>query len=186
MSNSRRNFCKNTALLGLGFSFSPLVNHAKANQSISKKALILTKNAHKTVKVNGQIRYGDLSPANNAMIEIWHNNSEDNPSKFDYEGKLMTDSEGNFSFETDFPKKHFEEGYFKMRRICFKVKTQQGKEILTKLYFGENGIAHVDGFHINEVPQAFKFVLPTTKIKEDLITVQFDIYLNNNDLANYL
>jgi protocatechuate 3,4-dioxygenase beta subunit len=87
------------------------------------------------VKVSGQIRYADLSPVQNATIDIWHNNSESNPSKFDYEGTLTTDLEGNYSLETDFPEKHFEDVYAKMRRIYFKIKGQNGKKNLTKTLF---------------------------------------------------
>ena len=82
MSNSRRNFCKNAIYVGLGFSFFPSLTYAKTHETISKKVLILTKKAQKIVKVNGQIRYEDSSPVKNATIEIWHTNSENNPSKF--------------------------------------------------------------------------------------------------------
>jgi protocatechuate 3,4-dioxygenase beta subunit len=177
MSNSRRNFCKNSVLFGLGLSFYPLITHAKANQSISKNVLCLKKNAQKTVKVNGKIRYEDLSPAKNATIEIWHNNSASNPLSFEYEGKLMTDSEGNYGFNTDFPEKHFEEGYAKMRRIHFKIKDQNGSEILTKLYFGTDDKAFVDCAHFSNTPERHRLELPKTNYENSII--QFNIYLNS-------
>jgi protocatechuate 3,4-dioxygenase beta subunit len=185
MSNSRRNFCKNSVFIGLGLSFFPSLTYAKIPETISKKALILTRNAQKVLKVNGQIRYEDLSPVKNATIEIWHNNSESNPSKFDYEGKLMTDSEGNYSFETDFPEKHFEEKHLRTRRIYFKIKNQNGEEVLTKLHFGFDGKAFVDHVHVNNVPKKFKIVLPKTKFEENLFTIQFDIYLNAKVATNF-
>ena len=185
MSNSRRNFCKNSVYIGLGLSFFPSLAHAKTHEIISKKALILTKKVQKVVKVNGQIRYEDLSPVKNATIEIWHSNSESNPSKFEYEGKLMTDSEGNYSFETDFPERHFEDKYSRTRRIYFKIKDQNGEELLTKLHFGFDGEAFVDSFHVNVTPNKFKLILPKTKFEEDLFTIQFDIYLNAKVAANF-
>ena len=185
MANSRRNFCRNSIYIGLGFSFFPSLTYAKTNETISKKALILTKNAQKVVKVNGRICYEDSSPVKNATIEIWHNNSENNPSKFDYEGKITTDSEGNYSFETDFPEKHFEGGYAKMRRINFKIKDQNGEELLTKLHFGYDGEAFVDNFHVNVAPDKFKLVLPKTKFEENLYTVQFDVYLKAKVATNF-
>lgn len=180
MSNSRRNFCKNSVYLGLGLSFSPFVTPARANQSISKKVLSLKKNAQKTLKVSGKICYEDLNPVQNAVLEIWHNNSGKNPSKFDYEGKLMTDSEGNYSFETDFPEKHFEEGDYRMRRIFFKIKPQNGEESLTKLYFGANRKAFIDGFHVENTHEKLRAELPKTKHEnDDLSVIQFNIYLNS-------
>ncbi|MEY4540123.1 MAG: Dioxygenase [Bacteroidota bacterium] len=179
MSNSRRIFCKNSVLFGLGLSFSPLITHAKTNQSISKKVLNLKKNAQKSLKVSGKICYEDLSPVKNALLEIWHNNSESNPSKFEYEEKLITDSEGNYHFETDFPEKHFEESNYKMRRIFFKIKQKNGEEILTKLYLGANGEAFIDNYHFEKTHKDFREELPKTKHEnENLTLIQFNIFLN--------
>jgi protocatechuate 3,4-dioxygenase beta subunit len=179
MSNSRRNFCKNSALFSLGLSFSPLITYAKANQSINKNVLCLKKNAQKSLKISGMIRYEDLSPVKNAKLEIWHNNSESNPSEFEYQGKLITDSEGNYQFETDFPEKHFEEDAYKMRRIFFKIKPENGKETLTKLYFATDGKAFIDGFHVGNTHEKLRAELPKTKQgNDDLSIIQFNIYLN--------
>lgn len=180
MTNSRRIFCKNSVYISLGLSFSPLITLAKTNQSIRKKVLNLKKNAQRNLKINGKICYEDLPPVKNAMIEIWHNNSEKNPSKFDYEGKLMTDSEGNYQFETDFPEKHFEEGGYKMRRIFFKIKPQNGEETLTKLYFGASRKAFIDGFHVENTHEKLRAELPKTRHEnENLSIIQFNIYLNS-------
>ena len=185
MKNSRRNFCKNVSYIGLGLSFFPSLTYAKTHETISKKVLILTKNAEKVVKINGKIRYEDLAPVQYATIEIWHNNSESNPSKFEYEGKLMTDSEGNYSFETDFPERHFGDKYFRTRRINFKIKDQNGEELLTKLHFGYDGEAFVDNFHVNVAPDKFKLILPKTKFEENLFTIQFDVYLNTKGVTSF-
>ena len=153
MSNSRRIFCKNSVYISLGLSFFPLITHAKINQSTRKKVLSLTKKVQKVIQVSGKICYGDLRPVQHTLIEIWHNNSENSPSKFEYEGKLITDSEGNYQFETDFPEKHFEEGDYKMRRIFFKIKQKNGEETLTKLYFGANRKAYIDTQHLDNTPE---------------------------------
>jgi protocatechuate 3,4-dioxygenase beta subunit len=129
--------------------------------------------------VNGKICYEDLSPARNAVLEIWHNNSASNPSSFEYEGKLMTDSEGNYSFETDFPEKHYEGEYLKTRRVHLKIKDQNGEGIVTMLHFGFDGKAFVDHLHVNKVPKKFKTILPKTKFEENLFTIQFDWYLDS-------
>ena len=183
MTNGRRNFCKNSVYIGLGLGFFPLISHAKTHNTISKKVLNLTKKAQKVVRVNGTIRYEDLSPARNVMIEIWHNNSEKNLSDFDYQGELITDTEGNYSFETDFPEKHYERECTKMRRIYLKIKDRNGEEIITMLHFGSDGKAFVDHVHVNRAPEKFKTVLPKTKFEEKLFTVQFDWYLNTKVAA---
>jgi protocatechuate 3,4-dioxygenase beta subunit len=179
MPNSRRNFCKNSVYIGFGLSFFPLIIQAKAHETVSKKVLNLTKKAQKVVKVSGQIRYEDLSPVQHATLEIWHNNSESNPSEFEHQGKLITDSEGNYQFETDFPEKHFEDDSYKMRRIFFKIKPKNGEEILTKLYFGANRKAFIDGFHVGNTHEKLRAELPKTKHEnDDLSIIQFNIYLN--------
>jgi protocatechuate 3,4-dioxygenase beta subunit len=180
MSNSRRSFCKNAVYLGIGVSFLPLVTYAKANnQANGNKVLSLKKKAAKVVNVYGRICYEDLKPVKNALLEIWHNNSENDPQKFDYEGKLITDSEGNYTFETDFPENHFEEGHYRMSRIFFKIKEENGKELLTKLYFGASGKAFVDGFHVGNTHEKLREELPKTKIEnENFSKIQFNIYLN--------
>ncbi len=179
MTNSRRIFCKNSVYISLGLSFFPWITQAKAHDTVSKKVLNLTKKAQKVIKVSGQIRYEDLSPVQHATLEIWHNNSESNPSKFGYKGKLITDSEGNYQFETDFPEKHFEEGNYKMRRIFFKIKPENGEETLTKLFFGMNEKAFIDNHHFGKTHKDFREELPKTKDEnENLKSIQFNIYLN--------
>lgn len=185
MSKGRRNFCKNAVYIGLGLSFFPVITHAKANEPVSKKVLNLIKKAQKVVKVNGKIRYKDSTPVKNVTLEIWHNNSKANESVFAYTGKLQTDSDGNYSFETDFPERHFEEENFRTRRIYLKIKDQNGEVLLTKLHFGYDGKAFVDNFHVNNVSDTFKLILPKTKFEKDLFTVQFDIYLNAKVATNF-
>ena len=159
MSNTRRNFCKNATYIGIGLGFSPFISYSKGDK---KQILNLKMRAEKTLNISGKVCYEDLSPAKNTMIEVWHNNAESNPLKFEYEGKLITDSEGNYTFETDFPEKHFEDGYYRMRRIFFRIKGNNGQEILTKLYFGSTGKAFVDGFHVGNTHEKLRTELPKT------------------------
>lgn len=178
MSNSRRDFCKNSIFVGLGLSMYPLVSQADSmiNKPISK--LNLSKIKNKVVTINGKVLYQNLDAAQNAIIEVWHNNSNNNQAKFAYKGNLKTDDKGNYSFETDFPEKHFEEGNSTMRRIFFKIKDAKGTEKQTKLYFGETGKAFVDGFHIDNTPTNFKYELPKTVVQnEKASAIQFNIYL---------
>jgi protocatechuate 3,4-dioxygenase beta subunit len=177
MTNSRRNFCRNSVLFGLGLSFFPLLT--EANSSLSQSTLCLKKRAQRVVKVRGKICFANLNPVKNANLEIWHNNSEKNASIFDYKGKLITDSEGFYEFETDFPDKHFEDGNYRMRRIFFKIKEKNTQETITKLYFGENGKAFIDNQHFESTQNDFREQLPKTKHEsENLIIVQFNIFLN--------
>lgn len=185
MHYSRRNFCKNSVYIGIGLAISPSITIAQEIDPASNKALVLTKKAQKVVKVSGKIQYEDLSPVQHAIIEIWHDNSKANETVFEYTGKLQTDTDGNYSFETDFPEKHFEQGYFNTRRIYLKFKDQNGAEFLTKLHFGYDGKAFVDNFHVNNVPDKFKLILPKTKFEENLFTVQFDIYLNTKGVTSF-
>jgi protocatechuate 3,4-dioxygenase beta subunit len=179
MKNSRRNFCKNSVYIGLGLSFFPSLAYTKTQETISKKVLILAKNGQNAVKINGLIRHEDLSPVQDAIIEIWHNNSEDHHEKFEYFGKIKTNDLGEYSLVTDFPEKHFEDGIRKMRRIFLKV-LKADSELSTTLYFGETGKAFIDGSHVENVPKQFRTELPKTKFENGKYSdIQFNIYLNS-------
>jgi len=179
MSKSRRDFCKNLVFAGAGLSLLPFLANANGIEPVKTSFLSLRKKAGKVVSISGKVCYENLSPAANITIEVCHNNSENYPSEYDYEGKLKTDSEGNYSLETDFPEKFFEEEAFKMRRIFFKITDNNKKEVLTKLYFGESGKAFIDGNHIENTPKMFRNELPKTKIEsKNFSTIQFNIYLN--------
>lgn len=178
MSNSRRNFCKNSIFVGLGLSLYPLVSQAESLIFKPTTKLNLSKIKDKIVTINGKVSYANLEAVKNATVEIWHNNLDSNHAKFSYKGDLKTDENGNYSFETDFPEKHFEDGNTKMRRIFFKVKDAMGTEKQTKLYFGESGKAFVDGYHIENTHTNFKYELPKTVTQnEKSSAIQFNIYL---------
>lgn len=180
MSNSRRIFCKNSMFVGLGLALYPIASQAVIDkpQTVSKLSLAKVKN--KTITVNGKIAYTNLDAAKNAVVEVWHNNSAQNHSKFEYKGKLQTDALGNYSFETDFPEKHIENGELKMRRIFFKIKDTKGNEKSTTLYIGDSGKAFVDGEHIHQTHEKFQFELPkTNQLSKNKSTIQFNLYLNS-------
>ncbi len=180
MSKSRRDFCKNVVFAGAGLSFLPFLTNADNKQPLETSFLSLRKKVGKVVIISGKVCFENLKPAANITIEVCQNNSENNPLEFEYEGKLTTDSEGNYTFETDFPEKFFEDEAFKMRRVFFKIIDNNGKEVLTKLYFGESGKAFIDGNHVENTPKMFRNELPKTKIaSENFSRIQFNIYLNS-------
>jgi protocatechuate 3,4-dioxygenase beta subunit len=180
MTNSRRNFCRNSVYAGLGLGICSWPTLANAKQTSRPSVLNLSRSSANVIQVSGKICYADLSVVKNAQIEIWHNNTAQDAESFAYQGQLQTDAEGNYSFETDMPDRHFEDGYKKMRRIFIKIKTQSGQTLATKLYLGFDGHAYIDGNHVAIAPTQFKTELPKTNFDgNNLASIQFNVYLNH-------
>jgi hypothetical protein len=139
MTKSRRNFCKDAFYFGLGLSVVPFISIAKSPGLVIGSSLNLVKKAQRVLKINGKIKTANHNPVPNATIEIWHTNSENNPLNFEYMGKLSTDSNGAYSLLTDLPEKHFDDGYFRMRRLFLKIVNTEREAFSTALYIGEMG-----------------------------------------------
>lgn len=178
MTNSRRNFCKNAFCFGLGLSVVPFISTANSPDLVIGNSLNLVKNATSVLKINGKINTANLNPVPNATIEIWHTNSENNPSNFEYMGELSTDSNGCYSLLTDLPGKHFDNGYFRMRRLFLKIVNKEREAFSTALYIGENGEPFVDSKHFQNTAMKPKDV-PTLKSENNnLSTIEFNIFLD--------
>lgn len=184
MTFSRRFFCKNSLFWGLGTSLFGLASFTSENKISNVERLVLSKKRGQKIIVEGRILDKNLNPCQHLNIEIFHDNSELNPEIFNYYGKLRTDANGKYSFETDIPQKHYENGLQKLARIEFTISDDNNFEYKTKLYLGYGGKAYVDHQHANYQFEVAENILPKTSFGGQFNTVEFNFFLNYSTKVN--
>jgi len=93
-----------------------------------------------SIKVTGSVYTRDgLQTIPNAKIEVWH--LSPGSKKYRHRGKLTTDSEGKYTFHTDFPNR----GEGKKPRIFFKT-TANNNTSYSELIFDSNH-AYINSEH---------------------------------------
>ncbi|MFN3849083.1 MAG: hypothetical protein ACK4NY_06625 [Spirosomataceae bacterium] len=179
MLNNRRKFLKDSICLSLSIGCLDIISTADA-QEIKNYSKLNPRKAHsKTLKISGKVYDKTQTPLRNLIIEIWHSNTKEYTDKFEYHGRLQTNSQGEYSFLTDFPEKHFEGESLKMRRIFFRVSDDSKELLTTHLYFGDDGKAYIDQNHYKITPEEFRKELPKTQVEsETVVKNQFNLYIN--------
>jgi catechol 1,2-dioxygenase len=123
-----------------------------------------------------------ITPLKNALVEIWHCNTEgeyDNESKdFKQRASLKTNENGEYSFKTILPGKYLNGELYRPSHIHYRVTKKNSKELISQIYF--KGDPHItkDPWASNE--KAKQRVLQITP--EDIsgkLTINFDIYLSD-------
>lgn len=92
------------------------------------------------------------STVSNVTIEVWHLSPKS--SKYKHQGKMKTNSLGEYSFITDFPNKEFG----KTARVYFKVSNNK-TTYFTELLVNDFG-AHITGKHWEENQQLSDNLFP--------------------------
>jgi protocatechuate 3,4-dioxygenase beta subunit len=134
------------------------------------------------IELKGKVFAPDCTTiVKNAMIEIWHCNTEgeyDNTSKeYRSRGRLMSDGNGEYSFKTILPGKYLNGELYRPSHIHYRVTEANSKELISQIYFkGDPNIAE-DPWASE--PKAIRRILPIAPddIKGNL-TIKFDIYLS--------
>lgn len=180
MTFSRRIFCKNSLFWGLSSSLFGLTSFTSETKISDVERLVLSKKRGQRIVVEGIILDKGLKPCQHLNIEIFHDNSDLNPEVFDYNGKLRTNANGKYSFETDMPQKHHENGLQQLARIEFRISDGDNFEYKTKLYLGHDGKAYVDHQHANYQFLVAENVLPKTSFQNHINFIEFNVFLNYN------
>ncbi len=136
------------------------------------------------VELKGKVFRGDCTtPIENAMVEIWHCNTDgeyDNESKhFHLRGKWLTDEKGNYSFKTILPGKYLNGSQYRPAHIHFRVTAEGSRELISQLYF--QGDPHITNDPWASKKEAERRILPIAL--EDIhgnLSVVFDISLRDN------
>ena len=162
--DNRRSFLKNTSLAALGAAVLPNISRAKTTSekdfigciattqdlygegpfySENPPALIngqLAEITEEGVKltISGRVMKLDCSEfVEGAVVDIWHANDDgdyDNEG-FNLRGKVVTNSEGFYLFETIKPGKYLNGGQFRPSHIHFKITPPDSPTLTTQLYF---------------------------------------------------
>ncbi|MFK8036965.1 MAG: hypothetical protein AB8B74_01650 [Crocinitomicaceae bacterium] len=133
------------------------------------------------IKLNGIVHQADCkTPLKNALVEIWHCDSEgnyDNESdQFLHRASSKTKEDGKYDFLTILPGKYLNGKLYRPAHIHYRVTAPGFKELISQIYFKGDP-------HITEDPWASQSkadlrILPLIpeNIKGEL-SVNFDIYL---------
>ena len=130
------------------------------------------------------------TPIANAVVDIWHANKgvyDETSNTFlnsDYEnnyyrGQVLTDSNGNYAFQTIMPGKYLNGLTYRPSHIHYKSSYLNQNEITTQLYFEGDSSIETDPWASD--PSANNRIV-TTQIDENNNThAIFNIYLNVNE-----
>ena len=176
---SRRLFLRNSAIATTGlalFSSNNVLNAFNVennpfegyNPYAEEKTDLRTSLFEKQITVKGKI-YDEtgLFSKPNTTVEVWH--LSPGTSKYRHQGKIKTNSSGEYSFITDFPNKEFG----KAPRVYFKV-SNNSTTYFTELLLNDFG-AHITGKHWEENNQLGEKLLPIKKGSHNSSTITFNI-----------
>ena len=78
-------------------------------------------------------------PLSEALIDVWHANAEAtydmSSTEFPWRGRLTTDSNGAYTFETILPGRYLNGSQYRPRHIHFQVTHPDHRALVTQLYF---------------------------------------------------
>lgn len=151
--------------------------HAPKKQDLTDSDLIGSR-----VNLKGIVYGPDCNtPLKNALVEIWHCNTEgdyDNTSKeFKQRGSWITNENGEYSFKTILPGKYLNGKLYRPAHIHFRVTEKNSKELVSQVYFKNDPDITKDPWASN--PKADLRILPLTlEDTKGNLSVNFDIYLS--------
>ena len=106
--------------------------------------------------ITGTVYANDcITPIPNAIVDVWHANQGEYQEKtglylnseYDdifYRGKIYTDINGNYAYQTILPGKYLNGNYYRPSHIHYKVSYLGQNEITTQLYFNGDSSIEID------------------------------------------
>jgi catechol 1,2-dioxygenase len=135
------------------------------------------------------------TPIPNALVDIWHANKGTYDTKSDtylnsdyendfYRGKVFTDENGNYAFQTILPGKYLNGIVYRPSHIHYKSSYLNENEITTQLYFEGDTSIETDPWASD--PIAVNRIVQLEEDEEENLHAIFDIFLNVNpeDIEN--
>ena len=134
--------------------------------------------------VEGRVLEPDCqTPIKNAIVEIWHCDSEGrydmDTEEYKYRAQLCTDILGKYSFSTILPGKYLLQGVYRPAHIHFRVTGRRHKELISQIYF--KGDPKIENDRWASLEKAKKRIIPITPIGiNGEVRINFDIYLQES------
>jgi protocatechuate 3,4-dioxygenase beta subunit len=162
--DTRRQFIKNASLASLAFSLSPLASSAKTENrqatdecekttsdyygegpfytdnppELAEGKLAKATETGTKIRITGRVQNLDCSEfIPNTIVDVWHANDAgayDN-SGFNLRGKVVSNAQGFYTFETIKPGKYLNGSKFRPSHIHFKITPPGYPTVTTQLYF---------------------------------------------------
>ena len=138
--------------------------------------------------ITGTVYANDCkTPIPNAVVDIWHANkgtyNEITNTYLDsgyeddfYRGKIFTDENGNYAFQTILPGKYLNGQTYRPSHIHLKSSYLNQNEITTQIYFEGDSSIETDPWASN--PSAENRIVQVLEDEENNFHTTFDIYLN--------
>lgn len=133
--------------------------------------------------INGTLFTSDcITPIEDALIDVWHANDSgayDSSNNYNLRGKMKTDANGQYSFETILPGAYdIGGGQFRPKHIHVKASAQSHADLTTQLYFQGDPFIPSDPWASD--PDAIDRIIPLTKDVNNNWKGEFDIILDSN------
>jgi len=90
------------------------------------------------LRISGQILSEDCKPLADAIIDVWHAGPDKRYNDKWYRGKLKTDDQGNYRFESVYPGQYGIGSGVRPAHIHFKISSPGYEELNTQLYFQDD------------------------------------------------
>ena len=117
-----------------------------------------------------------ITPIPNALIDVWQANNEGEYENINYRGKIYSDQNGNYSFETILPGKYLNGVNYRPSHIHFKITYLNNPSLVTQLYFEGDTSIDIDPWASN--PDAASRIISLITDNNQNLNGVFDIYLN--------
>ncbi len=211
-NNSRRQFLINTAITTLGVGLFPALARSKPKSLTAEtKACnpvtldyygvgpFYTANAPEITDaklanqsepgtrliISGIVQTLDCTKViKNTVLDVWHANNDGNydNSGFNLRGKIKSNEQGFYSFETILPGKYLNGSAYRPRHIHFKITPPGFPTIITQLYFA--GDTDIPGDAAASIKSgtfnATNRIIPISKNAEGIYEGTWDIAIDGN------
>ena len=130
-----------------------------------------------------------ITPIPNATVDVWHSNKGEYDSKTNsylnssydntlYRGKIYTDNNGNYAYQTVLPGKYLNGNYYRPSHIHYKASYNNQNELTTQLYFENDTSIPIDPWASN--PSAENRIISLETDENNDLHGVFDIVLNTD------
>jgi len=138
--------------------------------------------------ITGTVYANDcITPIPNAIVDVWHANQGEYQqetglylnSVYDdtfYRGKIYTDINGNYAYQTILPGKYLNGNYYRPSHIHYKISYLEQNEVTTQLYFNGDSSIEIDPWASSG--SAENRIINLSNDKNNNLNGVFDVTLN--------